>query len=85
MFLARVLVGRSCLGRPDMQRPPPVYHDNPAVLYDSAVNSMYTPTIYVTFENDQAFPAYIITYRDQYYAPFGDHPWGVNNWGGNPF
>jgi hypothetical protein len=43
-------------------RPPPVSAANPAILFDSVVNSLSSPTMYITFENDQAYPAYIITY-----------------------
>ena len=64
MFMARVLVGEYCVGKPDFVRPPP---KNPAKphgeLYDSCVNKMQNPAIYVIFDNDQCYPEYAICYR----------------------
>jgi len=64
MFLARVLVGRTAVGKRDYVRPPPV---NPAQphgdLYDSCVNSLDRPTIFVVFDMDQCYPEYVIAYN----------------------
>ena len=64
MFLARVLVGRSAVGKRDYVRPPPI---NPAVphgdLYDSCVNSLDRSTIFVVFDTDQCYPEYLIAYN----------------------
>lgn len=64
MFLARVLVGRTAVGKRDYVRPPPV---NPAQphgdLYDSCVNSLDRPTIFVVFDTDQCYPEYVIAYN----------------------
>jgi len=63
MFLARVLVGRTAVGKRDYVRPPPV---DPAQLhgdlYDSCVNSLDRPTIFVVFDTDQCYPEYVIAY-----------------------
>jgi len=64
MFLARVLVGKYTVGKRDFVRPPPV---NPAEphgdLYDSCVNSLDRPTIFVVFDMDQCYPEYVIAYK----------------------
>ena len=64
MFMARVLVGRSAVGKRDYVRPPPI---NPAQrhgdLYDSCVNSLDQPKIFVVFDTDQCYPEYVIAYN----------------------
>jgi len=64
MFLARVLVGKSVVGNPELQRPPPVNPSRPhGSLYDSCVDSTSTPTIFVIFDNDQCYPEFLIEYE----------------------
>ncbi|ELU12626.1 hypothetical protein CAPTEDRAFT_90221, partial [Capitella teleta] len=64
MFLVRCLVGRYTKGKKDYTRPPPI---NPSVpsgdLYDSCVDDLNKPTIYVLFDSDQYYPEYAISYR----------------------
>jgi len=64
MFLVRVLVGRTAVGKRDYVRPPPI---NPAQphgdLYDSCVNSLDRPAIFVVFDMDQCYPEYVIAYN----------------------
>jgi len=64
MFLARVLIGQTTVGKRDYVRPPPL---NPAQpdggLYDSCVNSLDRPTIFVIFDSDQCYPEYVIAYN----------------------
>ena len=63
MFFARVLVGKSTLGKPEFQRPPPVDPARPhGSLYDSCVNSTSYPTIFVIFDNGQCYPEFLIEY-----------------------
>jgi len=48
MFVARVLVGRSAVGKRDYVRPPPIKPDQPhGDVFDSCVNSLDRPTIFV--------------------------------------
>ncbi|XP_039603036.1 protein mono-ADP-ribosyltransferase TIPARP-like [Polypterus senegalus] len=64
VFLSKVLVGKSVVGKPDMRRPPPVHLDNPTSdLYDSCVDKLTDPSIYVIFENDQCYPYFLIKYK----------------------
>ncbi|XP_063073844.1 protein mono-ADP-ribosyltransferase PARP12-like [Engraulis encrasicolus] len=64
MFACRVLLGRSTRGRSSYVRPPP-REDNPSALYDSCVNSMSDPSIFVVFEKHQVYPEYLIQYREK--------------------
>jgi len=64
MFFARVLVGKSTRGKSKFQRPPPV---DPScahgALYDSCVDSISHPKIFVIFDNNQCYPEYLIEYE----------------------
>ena len=68
MFVANVLVGRYTKGDSSMARPPPLpsylqstnkQHD----LYDSTVDNESQPTIYVVYEMEKCYPAYLIMYK----------------------
>jgi len=64
MFLARVLVGRTAVGKRDYVRPPPIDPAHPhGDLYDSCVNSLDRPAIFVVFDTDQCYPEYVIAYK----------------------
>ena len=63
IFLAKVLVGSYTVGKPDYRRPPPREPSNPASdLYDSCVDRIHNPTIFVVFDIDQYYPEYIIKF-----------------------
>ncbi|XP_070804202.1 protein mono-ADP-ribosyltransferase PARP12-like [Pituophis catenifer annectens] len=64
MFLAQVLVGEFVVGHPIYTRPPAKLTD---VLnsYDSCVDNTLNPSIFVIFEKHQAYPAYLIFYREE--------------------
>jgi poly [ADP-ribose] polymerase 10/14/15 len=62
MFLCRVLVGEYCLGRED-QPTPDVRRGTE--LYDSTVNNLEDPTIFVTYHDSQSYPEYIVTFTKQ--------------------
>jgi hypothetical protein len=51
MFLSKVLVGKSTLGNSSMKVPP--------TGYDSTTDNNH---IFVTYHDDQAYAAYLITY-----------------------
>ncbi|CAM4453961.1 protein mono-ADP-ribosyltransferase PARP12 [Lepidochelys kempii] len=63
MFLARVLVGDFTLGSSSYLRPPA--KDSGNNFYDSCVNSLSNPSIFVIFEKHQIYPEYLIEYMDQ--------------------
>jgi poly [ADP-ribose] polymerase 10/14/15 len=62
MFLCRVLVGEYCLGRKD-QPPPDVRRGTER--YDSTVNDLEAPTVFVTYHDSQAYPEYLFTFTKE--------------------
>ncbi|XP_067417809.1 protein mono-ADP-ribosyltransferase TIPARP-like [Emydura macquarii macquarii] len=65
LFLCKVLVGRSAPGQAALRRPPPLDPADPASdLYDSCVDSLSDPQIYVVFDSDQCYPYFLIRYRE---------------------
>ncbi|XP_016044606.2 protein mono-ADP-ribosyltransferase PARP12 [Erinaceus europaeus] len=61
MFLARVLVGDFVRGNATFVRPP-AKEGQGNLFYDSCVNSMSDPSIFVVFEKHQVYPEYVIQY-----------------------
>ncbi|XP_056373926.1 protein mono-ADP-ribosyltransferase PARP12-like isoform X2 [Hyla sarda] len=61
MFVARVLVGDYTTGNPLMKRPPEK-PGNSLRYYDSCVDNMYNPSIFVVFEKHQVYPEYLLEY-----------------------
>lgn len=63
MFFARVLVGRSAVGRSDYRTPPPLNPSDPfGRCFDSCVNRPIDASIYVIFNSAQSYPEYIVEY-----------------------
>ncbi|XP_068102339.1 protein mono-ADP-ribosyltransferase PARP14-like [Hyperolius riggenbachi] len=62
MYLARVLTGAFCKGEADMIVPKPKDPTNPTNLYDSAADDLTKPTVFVIFNDIQAYPEYLITF-----------------------
>jgi len=62
IFVARVLTGVYTPGRSDMKVPPPRNSQQPHDLYDSVVDRMGNPSMFVVFHDDQAYPDYLITF-----------------------
>ncbi|XP_059676311.1 protein mono-ADP-ribosyltransferase PARP14 [Gavia stellata] len=63
MYLARVLTGQYCAGRGGLITPPPKNPADPTDLYDSVVDNVNNPTMFVIFNDIQAYPEYLITFR----------------------
>ncbi|XP_064276896.1 protein mono-ADP-ribosyltransferase PARP12-like [Passer domesticus] len=61
MFVAQVLAGDFVRGNPEYCRPPP-RDKNSNRLYDSCVDDPTDPSIFVIFEKQQIYPAYILEY-----------------------
>ncbi|XP_068051390.1 protein mono-ADP-ribosyltransferase PARP14-like isoform X2 [Anomalospiza imberbis] len=63
MYLARVLTGQYCAGSPGLKAPPPRSQTDPTDLYDSVVDNTLNPTMFVIFNDIQAYPQYLITFK----------------------
>ncbi|XP_068263977.1 protein mono-ADP-ribosyltransferase PARP14-like isoform X2 [Nyctibius grandis] len=63
MYLARVLTGQYCAGSVGLITPPPKNPADPTDLYDSVVDNVAKPTMFVIFNDIQAYPEYLITFR----------------------
>ncbi|XP_062372598.1 protein mono-ADP-ribosyltransferase PARP14-like [Sardina pilchardus] len=64
MFVARVLAGSYTLGGSDMRVPPPVSPQQPDIRFDSLVDNHQNPSMFVVFHDSQAYPDYLITFKD---------------------
>ncbi|XP_076153333.1 protein mono-ADP-ribosyltransferase PARP12-like [Alosa pseudoharengus] len=65
MFVCRVLVGSYTKGQSDYRQPPS--RDGGHIRYDSCVDDVHDPSIYVIFEKQQIYPEYLITYSEDLY------------------
>ncbi|XP_036800718.1 protein mono-ADP-ribosyltransferase PARP12 isoform X2 [Oncorhynchus mykiss] len=63
MFVCQVLVGDYTRGNSALRRPPPKGEGSPT-LYDSCVDNVLNPSIYVVFEKHQVYPEFLIRYDD---------------------
>ncbi|XP_028285099.1 protein mono-ADP-ribosyltransferase PARP14-like [Parambassis ranga] len=63
MIVARVLTGVYTLGHSNMKIPPPCNGQQRHDLYDSVVDSMNNPSMYIVFTDNQAYPDYLITFK----------------------
>jgi len=61
MFLCRVLCGEYCLGY-NNQLIPEIRDASRNLLYDSTVDDVGNPAIYVTYHDAQAYPEYVVGY-----------------------
>ncbi|KTG46693.1 hypothetical protein cypCar_00039653 [Cyprinus carpio] len=72
MYLVRVLVGDFTQGKPGLPVPP-ARSSNSADLYNSVTDNMSNPTMFVIFNDVQAYPEYLITFQritmDEYPYP----------------
>uniref|UniRef100_A0A3B3VK78 TCDD-inducible poly [ADP-ribose] polymerase-like n=1 Tax=Poecilia latipinna TaxID=48699 RepID=A0A3B3VK78_9TELE len=59
MFLAKVLVGRVCLGKHNYRRPP----NGKVSLYDACVDNKQNPLMFIVFDSCQCYPYYLIKYK----------------------
>ncbi|XP_028418569.1 protein mono-ADP-ribosyltransferase PARP11-like [Dendronephthya gigantea] len=62
MFLSKVIVGLYVVGNSNTVRPPPRDPNKPYELYHSCVDNQTNPTMFVVFDNDQAYPQFLISY-----------------------
>lgn len=62
MFLADVITGDYCQGHSSYVAPPVKPGGMKNDLYDSVVDNMASPRIFVIFKDASAYPTYLITY-----------------------
>eukprot|EP00483_Globobulimina_turgida_P004428 UN04437 len=63
MFLCAVKAGSFCKGSSGLRRPPKIRpNDNDSNSYDSVVDDVDKPSMFVTFDNAQSLPLYLITF-----------------------
>ena len=60
MFLCQVVVGEYCRGKGGLLAPPPRNGD---ILYDATVDDVRDPSIFVTYNDAQAYPEYLVRFR----------------------
>uniref|UniRef100_A0AAV3AX00 Poly [ADP-ribose] polymerase n=1 Tax=Pyxicephalus adspersus TaxID=30357 RepID=A0AAV3AX00_PYXAD len=63
MYLARVLTGVYCTGKSEMIAPSVKNPENPTDLYDSVTDKVESPSIFVIFNDIQAYPEYHIVFQ----------------------
>ena len=63
MYLTRVLVGEYTVGRQGLLTPPPKNPSDPTDTYDSVVDQIPNPQIFVVFNDWQCYPEYLITFK----------------------
>ena len=64
ILACRVVVGEYCLGKQDA--PTPDLRDAAKnILYDSTVNSLANTILYVTYHDAQAYPEYLIRFKEK--------------------
>ena len=59
MFLCRVVVGEYCQGQRDALTPSVRRGD---LLYDSTVDNMRNPGMFITYHDAQAYPEYLVRF-----------------------
>ncbi|XP_032823295.1 protein mono-ADP-ribosyltransferase PARP14-like isoform X2 [Petromyzon marinus] len=62
MYRTRVLTGDFTTGKQGMIEPPPKGQQN-AVLYDSVTDNMNNPSMFVIFNDNQAYPEHLIKFK----------------------
>lgn len=63
MYYVRVLTGVYTCGYQGLIVPPPKNAQNPTDLYDTVTDNMQNPSLFVVFYDYQAYPEYLITFR----------------------
>ena len=64
MFVSRVLVGDYTLGSSSYVRPPSK-DGGDTLFYDSCVDNIQTPSIFVVFDRPQIYPEFLLTYKER--------------------
>ena len=65
MFLCRVVTGEFCLGESNAAVPRERIGDE---LFDSTVDNVADPSIFVTYTDGQAYPEYLVRFCERSYG-----------------
>jgi hypothetical protein len=63
MILAAVLIGETTVGSNNMYPPPVKPHSESGERYENTCDNSSSPTIFVTYKDGQALPAYLVIYE----------------------
>ena len=63
VYLARVLTGEFTVGSQNMLTPPPKDPNNPHISYDSVVDNVQDPQVFVIFQDALVYPEYLIVFK----------------------
>lgn len=63
MYLTRVLTGLFCAGKHGILTPPAKSTQDPTDLYDSVTDNLANPSMFVIFNDVQAYPEYLISFK----------------------
>ena len=66
IIFSLVLTGEYTKGASDMQVPPPKSSSNKAILYDSLVDNVFSPKIFVAVKDIQAYPQYLVLCKQSF-------------------
>ena len=62
MYMCKVLTGEYTQGSPNLVSPP-AKPNKPTEMFDSVVNNINNPGVFVIFHDVQAYPEYLIVYK----------------------
>ena len=63
MYYCKVLTGEYTTGQSGLCRPPPKSFGEHPEWYDSVVDDIHNPSMFVIFNDTQALPEYLIIFR----------------------
>ena len=63
MYFVRVLTGEYTRGSQGLLVPPSKDPTNPTILYDSVVDNVQNPSVFVTFSDASSYPEYLIVFK----------------------
>lgn len=63
MYLCKVLTGEYTVGQNGMRVPPAKKGKQSHILYDSVVDNVGNPSMFIIFNDTQGYPDYLITFK----------------------
>ena len=63
LYLSKVLTGEFCMGKGGMRVPPQKPGGAAHALYDSVVNNVANPGMFIIFNDTQAYPDYLVAFK----------------------